>query len=84
MRPHDGVFDVYGVVAHAPQHKGLVQGADDEDGVVEVTVSSHGLRPPEEPQVTGPSIQLTTGTSRHQPGTEVVLNRGKPGTVNDA
>jgi len=34
VRPHDGVLDVDGVVAHAAQHQRLVKSSDNENGVV--------------------------------------------------
>ena len=36
VRPHDRVLDVYGVIPHPTEDQGLVEGADNEHGVMVV------------------------------------------------
>ncbi len=72
---HDRVLDVYRVVAHPPQHQGLIQSSDHENCVVEITIRTDGLRAPKESEVSRPGVHLA-GAAGHQAHVEVVLVRG--------
>merc|ERR1719361_2620952 len=60
------------MISHAPQDEGLVQGSDNKDGVMVLSVTADGLSSPEEAEVAGPSVRLAHIAATDQPGCEVV------------
>ena len=80
----DAVLNVDGMISHAPQDEGLVQGSDNKDGVMVLwkislvskvsplscltSVTADGLSSPEEAEVAGPSVGLAHIAAADQPG----------------
>ena len=83
VSPEDAVLDIYGVIPHAPQYQGLVQGAHHKHSVMVLcrqrvthqssvrrltSVAADGLRPLQEAEVAGAGVRLHRVAARHKPG----------------
>ena len=63
------------MVPHAPQEQGFVKSTHHKDSIVIVPVGPNGLSSPEESEVAGPGINLTSPPC-NQADVEVVLTGG--------